>query len=66
MKYDTPLEICPKCNELVALDQTQKECANEHGCKHARCPLDGAFSGHTFHEGAPASGAPAGKPRTRD
>lgn len=49
---DSPLEICPVCNEYVFLDQTQKECAREHHCKNVDCPLERFFVGREMHESA--------------
>lgn len=58
MKFDTPIEICPRCGEYVALDQTQRECAKEHRCGRRACPLERAFDGHEFVEGRRAREAP--------
>ncbi len=49
MKFDSPLELCPVCNEYVLVDQTQGECAVEHKCGHRECPLARVFTGHDFH-----------------
>ena len=51
MKFETPIEVGPKCGEYVALDQTQRECAHEHRCGDRACPLGDLFDGHEFVEG---------------
>ena len=53
MFVDSPMEVCPKCGKYVLLDQTVRECADEHGCKPAECPLQRHFSGHEFAPAAP-------------
>jgi hypothetical protein len=64
---DSPIGVCPVCRHPVLLDQTPKECAREHECSEPHCPLESAFTGIEFREGA--KGMPArpssGKP-TRD
>ena len=53
MKFDTPFEVCPVCNQYVMLDQAQRECAREHGCARDRqCPLERYFTGREFEESA--------------
>lgn len=43
---DSPFERCPVCGEIVLLDQTQRQCAREHGCDDATpCPLLRWFEG---------------------
>ena len=37
--FDSPLEWCPRCKTWVALDQTFAQCAQEHNCTRAECPL---------------------------
>ena len=56
---DSPLEICPVCNEYVFLDQTQKECAREHHCKNVECPLQRFFTGKEMHESGETESEPA-------
>lgn len=56
MKFDSPLELCPVCNEYVLLDQTQGECAREHECGRRDCPLAAAFTGHDFRHTGPGQG----------
>jgi hypothetical protein len=56
---DSPLEICPVCNEYVFLDQTQKECAREHHCKNVDCPLERFFVGREMHESTDGDDEPA-------
>lgn len=47
--FDSPIERCPVCREMVLLDQTQAECAREHHCrKGAACPLAQYFTGIDF------------------
>ena len=42
---DSPIGRCEAKKEMVLLDETQAECAAEHGCEpgHA-CPLEGQFA----------------------
>ncbi|MEO8411923.1 MAG: hypothetical protein ABI478_15245 [Propionivibrio sp.] len=46
MSYiDSPLGICAAEHTVVLTDQTQRQCALEHGCPPGRsCPLDGCFA----------------------
>ncbi|MFA6312175.1 MAG: hypothetical protein WC681_11895 [Sterolibacterium sp.] len=47
--FDSPVDYCPVCNELVLLDQTRRECATEHRCDSGvTCPLERCFSGIDF------------------
>ena len=47
--FDSPFAFCPHCGEMVLLDQTQRECGREHGCKNGMaCPLADWFSGIDF------------------
>ncbi len=42
---DSPIGRCEAVREMVLLDETQKECAREHGCPDGRnCPLKGWFT----------------------
>lgn len=42
---DSPIGRCEAVREMVLLDETQKECAREHGCPEGRaCPLQGWFT----------------------
>lgn len=42
---DSPIGRCEKVREMVLLDETQGECAYEHGCPPGRdCPLEGCFA----------------------
>lgn len=42
---DSPISRCEAVREMVLTDQTQRECACEHGCPPGRvCPLDGCFA----------------------
>ncbi len=47
--FDSPIESCPVCGQIVALDQTQRECAREHHCDSGtECPLRECFTGLDF------------------
>jgi hypothetical protein len=46
--FDSPFTYCPKCLEMILLDQTQRECAREHCCGKAECPLQACFCGVDF------------------
>lgn len=47
--FDSPIDYCPVCNEMVLLDQTRRECASEHHCASTvACPLERCFSGYDF------------------
>ncbi|MCX7150020.1 MAG: hypothetical protein NTY05_11530 [Rhodocyclales bacterium] len=47
--FDSPIDHCPICGQMVLLDQTQVECAREHGCHpDTPCPLQKYFSGIDF------------------
>lgn len=48
--FDSPLEICPICEEYVLLDQSHDECAREHHCEHVKCPLARYFTGKEMKE----------------
>lgn len=42
---DSPLGRCEAILEMVLLDETQQECACEHGCPPGcECPLAGCFA----------------------
>jgi len=48
--FDSPIEPCPVCGEMVLLDQTRTECAREHNCPiDTICPLQKYFTGLDFH-----------------
>ncbi|WP_332670331.1 hypothetical protein [Aromatoleum sp.] len=43
--FDSPIGRCEAVRELVLLDETQQECACEHGCPAGfDCPLKGWFT----------------------
>ena len=42
--FDSPFTYCAVCKEGVLLDQTQADCAREHDCKVAKCPLKAYFA----------------------
>lgn len=43
--FDSPVGRCEAVREMVLLDETQAECACEHGCPPGRvCPLAGCFT----------------------
>ena len=47
--FDSPIEACPVCGQIVILDQTRDECAREHHCESkAGCPLQKFFTGLDF------------------
>ena len=47
--FDSPIEPCPVCGQMVLLDQTQVECAREHACStDTPCPLQKYFTGIDF------------------
>jgi len=48
--FDSPFAYCPKCNQMVLLDQTQRECKAEHACGNIECPLLTYFSGLDFQQ----------------
>ncbi len=48
--FDSPFAYCPKCNEMVLLDQTQRECKAEHRCGDIDCPLLSFFTGYEFRK----------------
>lgn len=50
MYLDSPFEHCPLCNEYVLMDQTCKECQQEHHCKDVQCPLKQYFLGVDFEQ----------------
>ena len=38
--FDSPMEHCAICGEMVTLDQTLSECERKHGCGvDQACPL---------------------------
>lgn len=42
--FDSPIARCEAVREMVLTDETQAECAREHGCPPGRiCPLCGCF-----------------------
>lgn len=43
--FNSPLQYCPVCTQYVAIDQTQRECAQDHRCKESHCPLAHLFAG---------------------
>jgi len=62
--FDSPLYRCEKCGEFVLLDQTVRECADEHRCGTASCPMAEFFdsSNHGEQEGR---GTTRGQTRNR-
>jgi hypothetical protein len=62
--FDSPFELCSVCGEYVLLDQTQRQCAREHGCGGAfRCPLAKYFTGIDFGAAAEATEHPSHRKR---
>jgi hypothetical protein len=46
--FDSPIGRCEAVREMVLLDETQHECAREHGCAPGfACPLKGCFARHS-------------------
>ena len=44
--FDSPIDHCPVCGQMVVLDQTQAKCAREHNCEPGTlCPLREYFTG---------------------
>ena len=58
--FDSPIGRCEAVRELVLLDETQQECAREHGCApDFECPLRALFtsrSGVSDPASVPAAG----------
>jgi hypothetical protein len=47
--FDSPIDYCPVCGQMVVLDQTRFECAHEHNCSpDTVCPLQKYFTGIDF------------------
>jgi hypothetical protein len=43
--FDSPIARCEIIEEMVLIDETQQECAREHGCPPGRiCPLARYFA----------------------
>jgi hypothetical protein len=43
--FNSPIEFCKLRQAYVAIDQTQHECALEHGCEpRTKCPLKAVFA----------------------
>ena len=56
--FTSPLDYCPQCRQLVALDQTRAMCAAEHHCVATHCPLQQYFTTASARpEPAPVTGA---------
>jgi hypothetical protein len=51
--FDSPFAYCPKCDQMVLLDQMQRECKAEHGCGDIECPLLACFCGIDFQRTGP-------------
>jgi hypothetical protein len=63
---DSPFEFCAICGECVLLDQTQRQCAREHGCAPGTpCPLRRYFTGFEFGRGRVDANPSAKRMRTR-
>ncbi|MCB1918021.1 MAG: hypothetical protein KDG52_20210 [Rhodocyclaceae bacterium] len=42
--FDSPISRCERKRTIVLTDQTQEQCAQEHGCAPGtQCPLCGCF-----------------------
>lgn len=47
--FDSPIDRCVVCGQMVLLDQTRAECAREHSCgTDTPCPLQEYFTGMDF------------------
>ena len=45
MMFNSPIQFCKVRQAYVAIDQTQHQCALEHGCKpRVKCPLKALFA----------------------
>lgn len=45
MMFNSPTAFCTVRRAYVAIDQTQPECALEHGCEpDTNCPLESVFA----------------------
>jgi hypothetical protein len=60
---DSPLEVCPVCDEYVFLDVTQRQCAREHHCENVKCPLARFFVGTEVQNPAGGDAEKAGTER---
>ena len=61
--FDSPIERCTVCGQVVLLDQTQEECATEHGCGRRECALEKYFEGIRIN--TEQSGKPGVDPESR-
>jgi hypothetical protein len=44
--FDSPMEHCPVCGQMVVLDQAMGECGRKQGCAaDTVCPLQKYFTG---------------------
>ena len=43
--FDSPVYRCEGCGEFVLMDQTVRECSEEHHCDAADCPVLKLFEG---------------------
>ena len=58
--FDSPFEFCSVCRQYVLLDQTQPQCAYEHGCStRTACPLAKYFTGFEFDAAAGSAADPS-------
>ena len=49
--FDSPFEYCSVCGAHVLLDQTHRQCAEEHSCAlTSTCPFESLFLGMEFRE----------------
>ncbi len=55
--FNSPLQYCKVCKQYIALDQSQEECAKQHGCRVEVCPYAGLFSPPAESEETKAHGA---------
>ena len=51
--FDSPMEQCPVCGEMVTLDQSFTECRDKHDCAANQvCPLRKYFIGADTNSGS--------------
>ena len=52
--FDSPMEHCPVCGQMVVLDQAKAECGQKHGCPPGtECPLQQYFTGSDWSHDPP-------------
>jgi hypothetical protein len=52
--FDSPMEHCQVCGQMIALDQSKPECGRRNGCAtDTVCPLQKYFAGIDCSAGQP-------------